>query len=139
MSKSKIVSIPVKMEKYYGKGSMLHPASEDIEALIQTIPIGKIATIETLCQKLSNDFGTNVTCPMRTGNAIKKIAENYFSNQNDNIIPFWRVIRKDSMLIKSKVYEFCASRIEDEGFHLSYSKSGAIKVHFDSEEVLFHF
>ena len=66
--KSNIVSIPVKMEKFYGKGTMLHPSLDEIENLVNLIPKGKITTIDILCKRLAKDAGTNVTCPMRTGN-----------------------------------------------------------------------
>uniref|UniRef100_UPI003F5CE552 hypothetical protein n=1 Tax=Maribacter litoralis TaxID=2059726 RepID=UPI003F5CE552 len=77
MTKSKIVDIPTKMEKFYGKGKMLHPSVEEIEELVKTIPKGFVATIDALAKRLATDFGTDVTCPMRTGNGIKKIAERY--------------------------------------------------------------
>jgi len=135
MSESKIVDIPVKMERYFGKGKMLHPDMESVKELIKTIPKGKIATIDTLCNKLSEDFGTNVTCPMRTGNAIKKISEDYSRTETNESIPFWRVIRSNNMIIKSKESEFSASKIEDEGFKLSFTKSNDIKVGFDTNSL----
>lgn len=138
MSKSKIVNIPVKMERYFGKGTMLHPNIEAIEELIKTIPKGKIATIDTLCKKLADDFGTAVTCPMRTGNAIKKISEEYSKTHINENVPFWRVVRPNKMLIKSKESEFWASKIEDEGFTLQFTKSNEIKIDFDSD-TLFQF
>ncbi len=135
MSESKIVDIPVKMEKFYGKGTMLHPNLEVIEEEIKKIPKGKAATIESLCNKLSMDFGTNVTCPMRTGNGIKKIAEQMSENTS---VPYWRLIRTDQQVIQSKVYEMAAAKLEDEGFVLTYLKSGKIKVQL-SEERYYHF
>ena len=135
MTKSKIVDIPSKMEKFYGKGKMLHPSIEEIENLIKTIPICSVATIDALAKRLSTDFGTNVTCPMRTGNAIKKIAERYSNDNVDHKIPFWRVIRSNKMVIKSKNFELWASKIEDEGFKLLFPKPGSIKLDIDSNKM----
>ena len=134
MTKSKIVNIPEKMEKFYGKGTMLHPSIEAVEELVKTIPKGYVATIDTLAKRLAKDFDTDVTCPMRTGNAIKKIAERHFEN-NDFKTPFWRVIRSNKLIIKSKNYELSASQIEDEGFSLEYAKSEAIKVVFEDDKL----
>ena len=134
-NKNNIVSIPVKMEKFYGKGTMLHPSADEIEALIKTIPQGSLATIDALCKRLANDTGVNVTCPMRTGNAIKKISEQYSSNYVDTNIPFWRVIKSNKQIIKSKNYELWASKIEDEGFELDYTKLGLIKVNVDDSKM----
>lgn len=135
MSSFKIVDIPVKMEKFYGKGKMLHPSLEDVEELIKMIPNGSVATIDTLAKRLAKDFGTDVTCPMRTGNALKKIAERYLNEVTDDKIPFWRVIRSNKLIVKSKNYELSAAKIEDEGFPLIYEKSGAIKVNVDTNKI----
>ncbi len=137
MTTSKIVDIPIKMEKFYGKGTMLHPSVEDVQELVKTIPNGFVASIATLSKRLSKDFDTDVTCPMRTGNAIKKIAERYSNDTIDFKIPFWRVIRSDKFIIKSKNYEFCASQIENEGFKLLFTNSGSIKVNTDSSRMFF--
>ena len=138
MPKSNIVNIPVKMERFYGKGKMLHPSIDDVEALLKMVPKGKITTIEALAKRLAQNFGTDVTCPMRTGNAIKKISDRYVDESFDEQIPFWRVIRSNQQLIKSKNYERSAAQIETEGFELTYLKSKEVKVSY-SEDQLFLF
>ena len=135
MIKSKIVSIPEKMEKFYGKGTMLHPVPNDIEALIKKIPRGKVLSIDMLAKRLANDHGTDVTCPMRTGNAIKKISKRYSAENLDRDLPFWRVIRKDNLVVKTDNYEFWATQLEEEGFELSYTKAQAIKVMVDEKDL----
>ena len=137
MKKPTIVDIPEKMEKYYGRGKMLHPDMQLIEDKIRQIPLGKLTTINVLAQRLANDFGVDVTCPMRTGNAIKKIAESS-SGDYDGKLPFWRVLRSGNLIVKSKRYELSAARLEDEGFKLEYSKTGDIKVDLDPKD-LFQF
>ncbi len=139
MVKSKIVDIPAKMEKFFGKGSMLHPSINEVEALIRLIPRGSVTTIDLITKRLSEDFKTDVTCPMRTGNAIKKIAERYSSNTIDFKIPFWRVIRSNKLIINSKSFEFAAFKIKDEGFELIYTKSDAIKVDVDAARLFTFF
>ncbi len=137
MTKSKIVDIPTKMEKFYGKGTMLHPSEEDVEELVKIIPQGYVATIDVLSKRMAKDFYTDVTCPMRVGNAIKKIAERYSNDNIDYQIPFWRVIRSNKLIIKSNNFEFSASQIEDEGFKLLFTKSGSIKLEVDSSKMFF--
>jgi len=135
MQKPKIIDIPPKMEKFYGKGTMLHPSLSEIEELISLIPSNKVTTINHITSFLAKNHGTDVTCPMRTGNAIKKIANRFTLENLDDNLPFWRVVRSDKMIIKSKNLEQWASLIEDEGFELSYTKSGNIRVNFDSDDV----
>ena len=135
MTKPKIVDIPTKMEKFYGKGKMLHPTVEEIEEIIKTIPKGYVVTIDAIAKRLAKTFNTDVTCPMRTGNAIKRISERYSSTNINYKIPFWRVIRSDMQVVKTKNHEFWASKIEDEGFKLLFTKSGSIKVNADSNSM----
>lgn len=138
IKKYKIVDIPVKMERYFGEGKMLHPTMEQIEELLKKIPVGSLTTIDELAKKMASEAGTDVTCPMRTGNILKKISERYSNYTIDRDLPFWRVLRKDKLVIKSKNYEFSASLIEDEGFELVYTKSGAIKIDVE-EDLIFTF
>ena len=135
MKKSTIIDIPEKMEKFYGKGKMLHPDMEVIEELVSRIPRGKITTINALAKKLAGDFGVDITCPMRTGNAIKKMAEAYAQVDNDEKLPFWRVLRTGNLVIKSGNVELSAIKLENEGFKLEYTGTGNIRVHLKPENM----
>ncbi|MEL7006565.1 MAG: MGMT family protein, partial [Bacteroidota bacterium] len=104
MAEIKIIDIPEKMEKYYGSGKMLRPDVQRVEEVIRHIPKGKVATIELVADKMARDVGVDMSCPLRTGNAIKKIAERYLTHDVNIEMPFWRVIRKDHKIVKSKNY-----------------------------------
>ncbi len=138
MNRSNIVTIPPKMERYYGKGTMLHPAHELVEEAIERIPEGKVATIDALCRKLAQDSGTTVTCPMRTGNAIKRMAQQTVDGQNDNLPPVWRMLRKDHTMLKLQNLPFWAAKLEEEGQRLEFVKGEKIKV-FITVDNLFEF
>ena len=118
----KTVAIPEKMEKFYGTGTMLHPDQDLIEDLLRKIPQGKVATIDTLCEKMASDHGTNVTCPMCTSNILKKMAEHLSTMEAS--IPFWRIIRANLLLINSKNLDFSVARLEEEGWQLERTKKG---------------
>lgn len=122
MSNPTIVPVPEKMQKYYGCGQMLHPEKEMVEEAIAVIPKGKVITIDMLSKKLAKTFGADVTCPMRTGNHLKRL-----SKMNTDV-PFWRVLRSDRMMIKFKNHEKWATVLEKEGFVLEFTKSNQIKV-----------
>lgn len=135
MDKPNIVDIPEKMEKFYGKGKMLHPNIDIVEPVINLIPKGKITTIEVLGSKLAADFEVEITCPMRLGNTIKKIAKQN-PDLNESPIPYWRIIRTDRLVIKTENFEIIAVKLEEEGFELSFNnKSGNIKVLFDEYQI----
>lgn len=135
MKQWKVVDVPVKMEKFFGKGKMLHPDKDIVENLVRTIPSGMITTIDILGKKLADDYGTKVTCPMRLGNIIKKMSTNHSPQQAEESIPFWRVIRTDQMMVKLKDYEFWAAKLEHEGFALNYTPKEQIKIQFKNEQL----
>ena len=122
----KIVAIPEKMQRFYGTGTMLHPDKEMVEAQMKEIPYGRVATIDSLCERLARDYQANVTCPMRSTNLVKK-ATAFYSN-HDESIPFWRVIRKNHMLINSPFILQCAEYLVKEGFQVNQSSKGDFKV-----------
>lgn len=118
----KIVSVPEKMQKFYGNVQMLHPEMAMVIELVERIPSGKVITIDTLAKQLAETYGADVTCPMRTGNLLKKLSK------TDSKIPFWRVIRKDHMMVKLDNYEHWATVLEKEGLSLEFTNSNHIKI-----------
>ena len=135
MKDIKIVDVPEKMQKYYGAGKMVHPDVEMVEEVIREIPKGKVATIDLIAKRIANGVGVDVACPMRTGNAIKQIAESFLGQNTDNQLPFWRVIRTDIQVVRSKNYELAAAKLEEEGFELEFKKDDQIKVHFTKQSI----
>lgn len=134
MNKYKIIDIPEKMEKYYGRGKMLHPSVEMVEDVIRLIPLGSVATIDTIAKKMANEAGVDVSCPLRTGNAIKEIANRFLELPLDQEIPFWRALKKDGKVIKSNNYELAATRLEEEGFQMILVKNDEIKVQLSKQD-----
>ncbi|MEO0527845.1 MAG: hypothetical protein AAFZ89_11500 [Bacteroidota bacterium] len=128
MKTPKIVPVPEKMQKYYGSGRMLHPELEMVKDVINNIPKGKVATLNELTRKLAEVHGADVTCPMRTGNHLKRISKNMDLDTTAVSIPFWRVIRTNGMMMKIDNYEFWAIVLEKEGFVLEYMADNIIKV-----------
>lgn len=124
----KKVAIPKKMQKLYGIGTMLHPDKEMIESMVKEIPVGRVATIDLLCDRLARDHNTNVTCLMRTTNFLKAIIETHLNNSES--IPFWRVIRKNHMLINSPFTKLCVENLEKEGFKVNQTSKGEFKVEY---------
>ncbi|MDB4292965.1 MGMT family protein [Maribacter sp.] len=120
------------MQKYFGCGQMLHPEIGMVEDVIALIPKGKITTINILTKQLADLYGVDVTCPMRTGNHLKRLSK------TDSQLPFWRVVRKDGTMVKFKDYEHWATVLEKEGFELKFTKSNQVSV-VASESQLFRF
>lgn len=97
----RIVDIPPKMEKRFGKGKMLIPKPLDVDVLIRRVKRGKLVTQSQIREKLAKDFKTNVTCPITTGIFIRiaaEAAEEDLRIGKKQITPYWRVIRDDGSL-----------------------------------------
>ena len=138
----KIVDIPSKIEKKFGKGKMLIPNPENIEKLIRGVKEGELITITQIREKLARDFSVGVTCPLTTGIFIRLIAEAAEEERKagkEDITPYWRVIRDDGSLNekfpggaeRQKVY------LEKEG-HTIVKKGKKLKV-LDFEKFLVRF
>lgn len=132
MMKPKIVPVPLKMQKFYGDGQMLHPQMAMVVELVELIPAGKVATIDSLAKQMAATYGADVTCPMRTLNLLKKLSKMPAK------VPFWRVIKKDHMMVKLENYSHWASLLEQEGFKLEFTAFNHIKV-VTTEEQVFRF
>lgn len=64
----KIVPVPEKMQKFYGKVQMLHAEMNMGIEVVELIPKGKVITIDTLAKHLAKTYRADVICPLRTGN-----------------------------------------------------------------------
>lgn len=97
----RVVVIPKKMEKRFGKGKMLIPKPLDIDALIRKVKKRRLITQEQIREKLAKDFKTNVTCPITTGIFVRicaQAAEEDKKAGKKEITPYWRVIKSDGSL-----------------------------------------
>ena len=128
MKEPKIVDIPPKMQKRFGKGKMLIPKPLDIDALIRKVPKGKLITQSQIREKLAKDFKVDATCPLTTGIFIRIIAEaaeEDLRNGKKSVTPYWRVIKKDGSLNPKFPggVEAQAKRLEAEGHVIEFSRS----------------
>ena len=97
----KIVDIPKRMEKRFGKGKMLIPKPLDVDALIRKVKKGKLITQSRIREKLAKEFKVNVTCPITTGIFIRiaaEVAEEDRRLGRKRITPYWRVIKSEGGL-----------------------------------------
>lgn len=92
----KIVKIPKKLEKKWGKGKLLIPNPLDIENLIKGTKKGELITFGQIRKNLTKKFKVDFTCPITTGIFTRLIAE--ASEEEKKDVPWWRCIRDDGSL-----------------------------------------
>jgi hypothetical protein len=81
--------------------SMVISTPVEIEALVATIPKGKLATINTLRQVIARRHGTGITCPVTTGiffNTVARAASEREMMGAKRVTPWWRVLKSDGTL-----------------------------------------
>jgi hypothetical protein len=80
---------------------MLIPRPLDVDALIRTIPRGKLVTVNQLRSRLAAEHHADVTCPLTTGIFIRiasEAAEEDRKAGKSRVTPYWRVLREGGLL-----------------------------------------
>jgi alkylated DNA nucleotide flippase Atl1 len=102
-------------------GSMVISTPAEVDALIATIPKGRLATINTLRSVLAQRHKVDVACPVTTGIfasiAAKAAAEREMMGAK-RVTPWWRVIKSDGTLNPKMPggLDEHRKRLESEGF-----------------------
>jgi hypothetical protein len=124
----KVVDVPPKMQNRFLVGKMLIPKPLDIDALIQRIPKGKLATVLQIRDKLAKDAKANCCCPLTTGiflRIVAEVAEDDLRNGKKEVTPYWRVIKSGGSLNERFPggVQAQATRLKEEG-HIVELKRG---------------
>jgi alkylated DNA nucleotide flippase Atl1 len=123
---ARVVAIPPRMQKRFGKGKMLIPGPLDLDAMIRKVPRGKLVTLGEVREKLARAAGAKVTCPMVAGILLRVIAEAAEEDSKagkTRITPYWRVVRDDGRLFETIPGGPSAQavQLEAEGHQIQYS------------------
>jgi alkylated DNA nucleotide flippase Atl1 len=103
VQEAKIVTIPPRMQKRFGRGKMLIPRPLDVDAVIRKVPRGRLVTQGQIRETLARACGADVACPITTGIFIRIVAEaaaEAARESKSRITPYWRVVRDDGALLE---------------------------------------
>jgi alkylated DNA nucleotide flippase Atl1 len=81
--------------------TMVISTPQEIEACVQNIPKGKLATLESLRHIIAAKHGTTITCPVTTGLFLGTVARAAAEQEMmgaKHVTPWWRVVRNDGTL-----------------------------------------
>lgn len=129
----KVVTIPPKMQKRFGKGKMLIPRPLDVDALMRKVKKGKLVTQGQIRKRLAKDFKVNVACPITTGIFVRIAAEaaeedlkkgKKLRKGKKRITPYWRVVKPGGSLNEKFPggARAQAARLRKEGFIIEKGK-----------------
>jgi hypothetical protein len=85
-----------KMSKRWGTGTMVIPASREVDALMKRVPKGRLTTINELRAVLAQKHSADQACPITTG-IFSWIAANAAGESAKagakRITPYWRTLK----------------------------------------------
>jgi hypothetical protein len=97
----KIVRVPPRMQRRFGKGTMLIPRPLAVDALLRRVRAGRLMTMSAIREKLARDAGADYCCPLTTGLFVRIVAEAAEEDRRagrKRITPYWRVVGDDGRL-----------------------------------------
>ena len=81
--------------------SMVVSTPKEVHALMARVPKAKLITTDTLREKLSDKYNTDITCPLSTGifvSIASAASEEMKALGIDDRIPWWRTLKNDGSL-----------------------------------------
>jgi hypothetical protein len=114
---AKVVDVPPRMQKRFGRGRMLIPCPLDVDALMRTVPRGRLVTQSQIRERLARAHNADVACPITTGIFVRiaaDAAEEDLRLGKKRVTPYWRVVRDDGTLNEKLNWQ--AARLRAEGY-----------------------
>ena len=93
---ARIVAVPLKWQRQYGRGRMVIARPQDVDTLIRRIRKGRITTIAAIRERLARDYRVDHACPLCTGIFVRIAAEAAEEDRQagkKRITPYWRVVQ----------------------------------------------
>jgi alkylated DNA nucleotide flippase Atl1 len=118
----KVEVITHEQEKRWGKGTIAIPAPTEVDAIMKTVPKGKVITINQIRKRVAKAHNATIGCPITTGifSWIAANAAEEDANAGKKITPYWRTL-KEGGVINEKYpggIEKQAVLLEDEGHEI---------------------
>ena len=97
----KVVRLDAAGAKRWGGATMAIPAPRDVDALMRTVPQGRVTTINELRNAVAKHHRAAVGCPITTGIfswMAAHAAEEGVAAGEKKTTPYWRTLKKDGEL-----------------------------------------
>lgn len=128
-----VCPIPDKMARRLGPGTLLIPTPLQVDAVVRTIPKGKLTTSARIRAKLAQDHDATTACPLCTGIFLRisaEASEEDAASGRKDVTPYWRVVGEDGALHPKFPGgpESQARRLRAEGHKMVRSPRGKLRV-----------
>ena len=97
----KVIKLTGAAVKRWGGRTMVVPSPREVDALMRTVPRGRLTTIGELRSSLARSHRTDAACPITTGIfswISAHAAEEAAAAGKKKITPYWRTLKKDGEL-----------------------------------------
>lgn len=119
----KVEKIPLRMQKKFGKGTMVIPSPNEVNAIMKKVGPGKLVTINRIREKIARKYHTDIACPITTGIfswIAAHAADEDINTGVKNFTPFWRTVKEGGVI--NEKYPGGIERqtvlLESEGHHI---------------------
>lgn len=96
----KVKVIRAEQEKRWGKGTIVIPSPLDVDAIMKTVPRGRIITINGIRKQLAKSHNATIGCPITTG-IFAWIAANAATEDpklEEGQTPYWRTLKNGGVI-----------------------------------------
>jgi hypothetical protein len=137
----KVEPITERMSQKWGKGTMVIPAPLEVDAIMRSVPRGKLTTINHIREALARKHGTTIGCPITTGIFVWIAAHAAYemsSGGGKDITPYWRTLRSGGELNPKYPggVQAQAARLREEGHTIEIFKGNKLPKVKDFEKSL---
>jgi hypothetical protein len=98
---AKVVDIPPRMQKQWGRGTMVVARPKDVDALMKKPRKGRLTTVKQIMAQVAKQHGADTACPMTTGIFVRiaaEAAEEELAEGRKRVTPYWRTLKADGRL-----------------------------------------
>lgn len=97
----KVDKIDGNLSTKWGTGTYVIPAPREVDAVMRTVPKGKLLTINEIRAILATKHGTSIACPITTGIfawIAAHAADEAAKAGEKNFTPYWRTLKTGGQL-----------------------------------------
>ena len=89
------------MARQWGQGTIVIPAPNEVDAIMRSVPKGRLITINQIRQLVARRHGATIGCPIATGILARIAAGAAGEDEADGkkrITPYWRTLKSGGEL-----------------------------------------
>ena len=97
----KVVPIGPTMSKQWGEGTVVVPAPREVDAIMKSVPSGKLITIQEIRAIVAERHGATIGCPLTVGIfawIAAHAAEDDHKAKRRGATPYWRTLKSGGFL-----------------------------------------